>query len=172
MSNNRLYRFAGWSALLSVILSLALFPLESIGGWALMAASFVPLALGGVVFYALFVFHCPQAGTMSLVMLVSGLLGLILEFLGATPESTMGIVTHAIYGVAFLLVCYLAFGESRMPRWLAVCILIAGASVFVSAVLTALGLNSLAETTGMVYFIAWIVWSVGIWRWFLKTAAA
>ena len=171
MSNNSLYRFAGWSALLSVILSIALFPLESVGGWALRLGSLVPLALAGVVFYALFVFHRPKSATLSLIMLVCGIVALALEFIGATPESAMGIVTHAIYGVAFMLAGILAWGESRIPRWLAICVLIAGASVFVSAMLTP-SAPSLAVMIGFVYFAAWIVWSVAMWRWFLKTAAA
>jgi len=171
MSNNSLYRFAGWSALLSVVLSFALFPLESVGGWALRLGSFVPLALSGVVFYALFVFHRPQAATVSLVMLICGAVALFMEFLGGTPESAMGIASHAIYGVAFLLVGYLAWGESRIPRWIAICVLLAGASVLASAILTPFA-YSLAETIGYIYFLAWIVWSVAMWRWFLKTAAA
>jgi len=66
---------------------------------------------------------------------------------------------------------YLAWGESRIPRWIAICVLLAGASVLASAILTPFA-YSLAETIGYIYFLAWIVWSVAMWRWFLKTAAA
>ena len=69
MSHTSLFRFAGWSSILSILFSFGMFALISGGrGGAFMVVSIIASLFTLVVFYALFVFHRSQAATMSLAM--------------------------------------------------------------------------------------------------------
>ncbi len=163
MSNRSLFRFAGWSAILSVVFSFAMFAFVQGGrGGMFMAVSIIASFFSAVVFYALYVFHRPQSAALSLAMLVCGILALVLENVGSGPETTLGVITNIIYGASFLLVGYLGVGNSHMPRWLAICAFVVGASCILFGLANALRLSTLGSITEMLQFASWIVWSVGI----------
>lgn len=170
MSNNNLFRFAGWSAILSIVFSFAMFAFIGGGrGGAFMAVSMVASFFTAAVLYGLYVFHRSQAATLSLAMLICAVVGLILENIGTGPATPLGMVTSIIYGATFLLVGYLGYGNPQMPRWLAILAYVVGGASLAVAVATALGQTALGENVfAMIQFFAWIVWSVGIWRWFLS----
>ena len=162
MSNRSLFRFAGWSAILSVVFSFAMFALVEGGrGGAFMAVSIIASFFSAVVFYALYVFHRPQNAALSLVMLVCGVLALVLENIGSGPATPLGVITNVIYGASFLLVSYLGLGNPQMPRWLAICAGVVGASCILFGLSNALGLSSLGGIIEMLQFVSWIAWSVG-----------
>ncbi len=163
MSHKSLFRFAGWSAILSVLFSFGMFALiESGRGGLFTIVSIIASLFSVVVFYALYVLHRPQAAGLSLAMLALAVLGLILENIGTGPATPLGEITNVIYGVAFLLAGYLGFGHAQMPRWIAICACVAGAACVALGVANALGLEPLAGAAEMLQFVAWIAWSVGI----------
>ena len=163
MSSRSLFRFAGWAAILSVVFSFGMFAFVEGGrGGLFMVVSIIASFFSVVVFYTLYVLHRPQSAGLSLAMIMCGVLALILETIGTGPQTTLGIVTNVIYGVSFLLVGYLGFGNSQMPRWIAICAYVVGASCVAFGGLTALGQTDLAGAIEMVQFLSWIAWSVGI----------
>lgn len=170
MSNTNLYRFAGWSAILSILTSFGMFALIGGGrGGAFMVVSIIAALFTLAALYGVYVFHRPQAPALSLAMLVFAIVGLTLENLGMGPDTPMGMVTSVIYGTTFLLVGYLGYGNAQMPRWLAVCAYVVGFASLATAVASALGQVGAASTVPMVLFVAWIAWSVGIWRFFTSS---
>lgn len=170
MSNTNLFRFAGWSAILSILFSFGMFALIGGGrGGAFMVVSIIAALFTFLALYGVYVFHRSQAATLSLAMLVCGAVGLILENLGMGPDTPMGMVTSAIYGTTFLLVGYLGYGNAQMPRWLAICAYVVGFASLATAGASALGQVSVASTVPMVLFLAWIAWSIGIWRFFTSS---
>ncbi|MEW6086082.1 MAG: hypothetical protein AB1607_15930 [Chloroflexota bacterium] len=170
MSNTNLYRFAGWSAILSILTSFGMFALIGDGrGGAFMVVSIIAALFTLAALYGVYVFHRPQAPALSLAMLVFAIVGLTLENLGMGPDTPMGMVTSVIYGTTFLLVGYLGYGNAQMPRWLAVCAYVVGFASLATAVASALGQVGAASTVPMVLFVAWIAWSVGIWRFFTSS---
>lgn len=163
MSNRSLFRFAGWSAILSVVFSFAMFALVGGGrGGMFMVVSIIASFFSAVVFGALYVFHRPQSAAVSLAMLVCGILALVLENIGSGPETTLGVVTNIIYGTSFLLVGYLGLGSFQMPRWLALCAYVVGVSCILFGISNALRSSTLGSISEMLQFASWIVWSVGI----------
>ncbi len=163
MSNNSLFKFAGWSAILSVVFSFAMFAFVDGGrGGMFMVVSIVASVFSAVVFYALYVLHRPQSAGLSMAMLALAVLGLILENIGTGPETPLGVVTNIIYGMAFILAGYLGFGNSQMPRWIALCAYVAGAGCIIFGIANAIGQASLANIGELVQFVGWVAWSVGI----------
>lgn len=171
MSNTNLFRFAGWSAILSILFSFAMFAFIGGGrGGMFLVANIIAFFFTAVVFYSLFIFHRPQSATLSLLILVIGILGLVLELIGSGPETPLGIITSVIYGSTYLLIGYLGYGNAQMPRWLAICGYVVGGALLVMAGAFALGQTVLANNVfSMLMFAAWIVWSVGIWRFFTSS---
>lgn len=171
MSNANLYRLAGWSAILSILVSFGMFAL--IGGGrsvVFMVVSITAALFTLIALYGVYVFHRPQAPALSLAMLVCAAVGLTLENLGMGPDTPMGMVTNVIYGTTFLLVGYLGYGNAQMPRWLAISAYVVGFASLATAGASALGQVGVASAVPMVLFVAWIAWSVGIWLWFLRQA--
>ena len=174
MSNNNLYRFAGWSAILSIVFSFAMFGLVGEGRNAVfIAVSIIASVFTAIVLYGLYVFHRSQSAVVSLVMLACGVIGLVLENLGTGPEGSLFVLTNGIYSVAFLLIGYLGFGNAIMPRWLAILAYVCGLATLGMAGAFALGQPDLGENVfGMFQFLAWVVWSIGICRLFLSSKLA
>ncbi|HNB52457.1 MAG TPA: hypothetical protein PK530_10960 [Anaerolineales bacterium] len=163
MSNKNLFNFAGWSAILSVVFSFAMFAFVGGGrGGMFMVVSIIASFFSAVVFYALYVLHRPQSSSLSMVMFGLAILGLVLENIGTGPNTPLGVVTNSIYGVAFILAGYLGFGSSQMPRWIAICAFAAGVGCIVLGMANAIGQASLANVGELLQFVAWIAWSVGI----------
>lgn len=167
MTNNNLFRFAGWSAILSIVLSFGMFGvIMATGGErnvAFIAVSVVAAVFTAVAPYALYVFHRPQSAMISLAMLVCVIVGLVLENFGTGPGTTLGMFTNVVYGAGFLLIGYLGFGTKQMPRWIAIFAYLVGFTALAAAGAVAIGQTALAENVlSMLVFLAWIVWSVGL----------
>ncbi len=172
MINKSLFRLAGWLAVVFIVLAFSMF--------AFTGGVFISLSiLGGVclavIFYALYVFHRPRAATLGLVMLVCGIISLIFEnaaFVMKSGGETMLSVRFVLLGAAFLLLGYLGYGNDQTPRWLAISAYLVGVAGLAAGVAGLLGQASVGLTASYLMFIPFIVWLVGMWRWFLKTAAA
>ncbi|NOH04913.1 MAG: hypothetical protein HND47_24565 [Chloroflexi bacterium] len=157
MSNKILFRLAGWLAIVFIALSI-------LGGVCL-----------AVIFYALYVFHRLRAATLGLVMLACGIVSLIFEnaaFMMKSGAETMLSVRFVLLGIAFLLLGYLGYGNDQTPRWLAVSAYLVGVAGLAAGGAGLLGQASIALNASYLMFIPFLVWLVGMSRWFLKTAAA
>ena len=177
MSNQNLFRYAGWSALLSVLFSLGLFGvLMATNGdrGMLFNGIFIIASLFSViVFYGLYVFHRPQAAMPSLLMLIVGVVGLVLEGFGSGPGSPLTLLSQALGGVAYLLLGYLGFSNSQMPRGLAISAYAVGALGVLAAVTGIVSsLATVYQAVMGLFLLAWIVWSVWAWRWFVSPKLA
>lgn len=177
MSNTTLFRLTGWSALLSVVFSLALFGvLMATNGdrGVLFNVVFIVASLFSViVFYGLYVFHRPQAAIPSLLMLIVGVAGLVLEGFGTGPGSPLTLLAQALGGVAYLLLGYLAYSNSQMPRGLAILAYAVGALGILAAVTGAVAsLATIYQAVSGLFLLVWIAWSVWLWRWFLSSKLA
>ena len=169
MSSRNLFQLGGWSALLSVIASLGMFALVGGGrGIAFTAVSILASVFAVVLFIALYVFHRPQSAPLGLLMLVAAVVGLILENIGSGPETIIGMISSAVYGVAFLLIGYLGYSNARMPRGVALLAYGVGILALVSAVANGTGLGSFAEAASMLLVLVWAIWSLWLWRWLIS----
>lgn len=167
MSNQTHYRFAGVSAILSVLLSFGMFAVVGNGRDAVfMGVSLAAFFFTCVVFYALYVFHRVQAAVPALVMLLCGVGAIVLEGIGSGPGTMLAAFANLLYGIAFLLIGYLGWSNAQMPRWIAILAFVIGIGGIGSAGLTAVGQASVGETVTMVYFFAWVIWSLAICWWF------
>ncbi len=177
MAANTLYRLAGWSALLSVVFSFGLFGvLMATNGdrGALFNGVFILASLFSVItFYGLYVFHRPQAAGLSLIMLGAGVASMILEGLGSGPGSPLTLGAQALGGVAYLLLGYLGYNNSQMPRGLALSAYAVGVLGALAAVTGAVAsLSAVYQMAGGIFLLAWMVWSVWVWRWFTSPKLA
>ena len=174
MSNSNLYRIAGWSAILSVLLTFGLFGAMATSGRgaAFVAISIVASVLGAIVFYALYLFHRAQSAMLSLAMLICGLIGLVLENIGAGPESPPTMIAIALYGVAFLILGYLGYSHTQMPHWVAILAYIVGLVSLIGTGANAALMPNIATPFLGIQILAWIAWSVGIAILFLSRKLA
>ena len=167
MANQTLYRIAGISAVLSILFSFGMFALVGNGRDAVfLGVSMITYITSCIVFYALYVFHRAQAALPALAMLLCGVVGIILEGIGTGPGTILSAVSNLLYAIAFLLIGYLGGTNAQMPRWIAALAFIIGAGAAAAGIGMALGQASIGETLGMVYFFAWVIWSIAICWWF------
>ena len=172
MTNKSLFRLAGWLAIVFVVLAFSMFAFT---GGIFIALSILGGVCLAVIFYALYVFHRPRAATLGLVMLVCGVISLIFEnaaFMLQSGGETLLSVRFVLLGVAFLLLGYLGYGNDQTPRWLAICAYLVGVAGLAAGGAGLLGQASAGLTASYLMFIPFLVWLFGMWRWFLKTAAA
>jgi hypothetical protein len=73
--------------------------------------------------------------------------------------------SQALSGIAFLLLGYLAFNNSQMPRGLAILAYAVGVFSALAAIVGALTtLTTVYQALLGLQLIVWIVWSVWLWR--------
>ena len=172
MTNQNLFRLAGWLAIVFIVLAFSMFAFT---GGVFIALSILGGVCLAVIFYALYVFHRPRAATLGLVMLVCGIVSLIFEntaFMMKNGGETMLSIRFVLLGVAFLLLGYLGYGNDKTPRWLAICAYLVGVAGLAAGGAGLLGQASAGLTASYLMFIPFLIWLVGMWRWLLKTAAA
>lgn len=172
MPNRNLYRLAGWSAIVFIALAFAMYAFT---GWMFVTLSILGALCLGVIFYTLFEFFRSQNARLALIMFVCTIVALILENIGFMLESgseTILAIRFLLLGTAFLLFGYLGYGNAQTPRWLAICAYVVGVAGLAAGAAGLIGQTSLGEIASYVMFIPFIVWLIGIWRWFLKVDAA
>jgi hypothetical protein len=176
MTNNNLFRIAGWCALagaVSMVLAVVSFMIVPVLG-GILEILFLLLLI--VVFYALYVAHSSESGVLSLVGLILLIAAIVVDVVsmqnyGSTFLSNLW---YLLFSFPFLIFGFLAWRSNRMPRGLAVVALLAGVTYFISGVGGFLGSQALAENVSSLSILFVLVWLVWLWRVFLskKFAAA
>ena len=178
MSNNNLFRIAGWSAFVTALLMLA-FHVFPGGVPASVGVVFTIITLLGltVVFYALYVAYRSESAMLALAGLVFWLLTFILNLIGLVTNSVnmfLSSLGSLLWALPFLIFGFLAWRSVWMPRGLAMLALLAGAVAFVLAVTGFMGSATIVDSGNLVLDILMLVWIVWLGIVFLskKFAAA
>ena len=165
MSNNNLFRIAGWCAYVTALVMLAfhVFPGGAPASVALILSIVTFLGLT-VIFYALFVTHRPEAAMLSLAGLILWLIVFVLNLIslgtnsGNTFLSNLGSV---LWPLPFLIFGYLAYRSARMPRGLAVLALLTGVVALVLGVAGFMDSAAIVDGGNLILdilMLAWVVW--------------
>jgi hypothetical protein len=142
MTNSKLFRFAGWSALFSAIFMLVAmvsFPL----GAGLRGGIFeiIALLLTIVVFWALHVIYRSQSSGLSLAGLVLMVIALVVDVISMSfySNTVLGNLWYLLFSLPFLIVGFLANRDGRLHRVLTIGTLLIGIFLFVGGVAGFLG---------------------------------
>ncbi|CAG0953554.1 hypothetical protein GPROT1_00276 [Gammaproteobacteria bacterium] len=172
MSNRNLFRIAGFSTFLTLVLYLGGFGVgaanPALVGPFLAVASIVFL----VVVYALYVVHRAESSGLAIGAALLTAVGLIVSVLAGDPNTPTNIlyaVSAIIFGVGIVLFGWLAYNSAKMPRGLAIAALVAGA-LSLSAGFFDLGGNGLLDVANLLNFgsiIPFFVWMIWLGRLFL-----
>jgi hypothetical protein len=168
MSNNNLFRIAGWCALLTVLLtvvSLGIFTASPTSSLAVIL-TMVGVVVLTPVFYALYVVHRSESAGLSLAGLVLWIAAAVLQIISlANPTNS---ALYAVAGMAFalpiLIFGFLAYRSTRIPRGLAVVVLLTGVVWLIAGAISFNGQTTLAVVTNLVATVVWLVWLVWLWR--------
>jgi hypothetical protein len=174
MPNDRLFRTAGWCALVTALL-LLLIPVIQSGPPAIGMILNIAILLGiTFVFYALYVAHRAESGGLSLVGLILWLLSLVLTLLGflTTLSNSLSSLGSLLWALPFLIFGYLAWRSDRMPRLFAVLVLLIGVLYLLLGLAGFMGSAGFINVGNLVGDILMLVWLVWLWRLFLSTKFA
>ncbi len=173
MTNDKLFKIAGWCALGCVAAMVA----------ALIFLMFVPslgvileilfLLMLIVVFYALYITHRAESSNLSLVGLVLAGIAILADLVSLLSEGTVFLVSlwYLMVALALLIFGYLAWRSSKMPRGLAIAALVSGGFFLLAGFAGFLGSAGFAGTVSLIAIIAMFVWLIWLWRvfWGKKT---
>ena len=166
MSNEKLFRIAGWCALGCVAAMVA----------ALILLMFVPsfgiileilfLLMLIVVFYALYVTHRSESSNLSLAGLVLAGLAILADLISLLSDGTAFLVSlwYLMLALSLLIFGYLAWSSSKMPRGLAIAALVAGGFFLLAGFAGFLGSAAFAGTVSLIAILAMLVWLIWLWR--------
>ncbi len=174
MSNNNLFRIAGYVAILSPILWVVAF-----GAGAVNPALAGPLfAVALIIFlvpvYALYVVHRAESSGLALGAALVTAVGLIVSVLAGDPNNPANSTTYGIsavvLGVGIVLFGWLAYNSAKMPRGLAIAVLISGVLSLACGIayLGGPGLLDLANLLNFGSIIPFFVWMIWLGRLFLS----
>jgi len=172
MSNNNLFRLAGWCAALSIVLTLASFAMYTFSPASPVNTILATIALLAVtvVYYALSVFHKKDSAALSMAGLV-----LWIAAAAANFASLMDFSNNVLYAVASLLFAlpllifgYVAYRGARMPRGLAVAALLSGVLWAIVGFISFGGNWSTGMVITLLATLTWVVWLGWLWRVFLS----
>ena len=171
MSNNKLFRTAGWCALvgaLSMILAVVSFIFSGAAPFAGMVGmifEIIGLLLLIFVFYALSVAHRSESKWLGLAGMLLMIAAIVVDVVDQQNSSTfLSGLWYLLFSLPFLIFGFLAFRSARMPRGLAVLALLAGVIGFVAGVagwLVSLDMADNLNTLSIPFMLAWEVW---LWR--------
>lgn len=166
MTNNKLYRIAGWCALGCVgftVASLVFSAVTPVIGGALEILFLLTLAF---VFYALYITHRSESNTLSLVALVLAGLAIVVDLLSmlSTGSAFLNNIWYLLLSLPFLIFGYLAFHSSKIPRGLAVVALVTGGLFLISGIAGFLGSQTFAGIVNLISVLAMVVWLIWLWR--------
>ena len=164
MPNKNLFRIAGWSALLIIlinVLDMLIFPSGKATG-AELVIEIVLMLVFTLVFYALYVAHRAESAGLSLAGLILWFpaFGVNLAAMFNFNNTFLGTLGTLLMSLPFLIFGFLAYRSSRMPRGLAVVTLLAGVLYLITGVSELMRIASVAEFGGLVSAILMLVWAV------------
>ena len=174
MSTSTLFRVAGYSAIVTLVLW--------IGGFAIGAVSPAlvgpALALAAIIFlvviYALYLVHRTESSGLALGATLLTALGMIVSLFAGDPSVPTNAFFYGtctvVFGVGIVLLAWLAFNSPKMPRGLAIAVLIMGIMSLVAGVfyLGGAGMLDIANLLNFGSIIPSIVWMLWLGRLFLS----
>ena len=181
MTNNKLFRTAGWCALVGAILfplamvSFILSGTAPIAGMIGMIFEILSLLLLVFVFYALSIAHRSESKWLGFAGLIILIAAIVVDVVSQQNGSTFLFgLWYLLFSLPFLIFGYLALRSTLMPRGLAVLVLLAGVITFAAGIIGLLGNPDMADslqTFSIPFMLAWEVW---LWRvlWSKKFTAA
>jgi hypothetical protein len=164
MNTNKLFQIAGWCALVTALLMVAIHvvPSGTAGGVGLITT--IAFLLGiTFVFYALYVAHRAESAGLSLAGLISWILavGLNLISLVSKLSAVLMNIGLLLWLLPFLVFGFLAWRSKRMPRGLAVAAFLAGISLLIATIAGMMGSDSIVNVVNLVadiFMTAWLAW--------------
>jgi hypothetical protein len=167
MKDNKLFRLAGWAALVIAVLMVAVNFVQSpvIGTVVQIIATLVLL----FIYYALYVAYRSQSAGLSMTGLVLYILAFVvgLASLAAPSLVFLGGLIYVGYALPLLVFGILAFQSARMPRALAILTLLDGALWLIAGV-SALVAKQDHNLLGEIAYILMVIWLVWLGWAFLK----
>ncbi len=167
MLSNNLFRFAGYAAILSAVLTVVAIGVgitSDMNNMLGLVCSIASSILFVPVVYALYLVHRAQSPGLALAAAILTIVGDIASifFDPAAPANAplSGIIT-VILGIGVLLFGWLAFGNNQMPRGIPIVVWLAGGLVVLSGILFLIGsveLGGLVSFASVIPFIVWAVW--------------
>jgi hypothetical protein len=168
VSNNNLFRIAGWCAILAALIMVSFLVLSSI---APTSAVGVILAIIGVllmtlVFYALYVAHRSESAGLSLAGLVLWILAGVVDIASlANPANTwLYAVDSLLFSLPFLIFGFLAYRSASMPRGLGLIGLLTGVVWLITGAASFIGSTTMGMVASLGGFVLMLVWLVWLWR--------
>jgi hypothetical protein len=180
MNSQSIIRYGGIAAIVSAVLYIVSMALWMSAGEAgspppAAAAAYAASSLVFVVaLVALYVVHRSEAPGLSLAAAL--LLGIALVasiFVDPTDVTNpILLIMTACYGVGSLLLGWLAYRNPRLPRGLAVLLLLIGVLSLIMIVPMVVGAADVVDIANLVVGILYIVWALWLGWVFIKGAAA
>jgi len=170
MSNNKLFRNAGWCALAGAIFFIAAFVSFPLGlgmlGGIFEILSFLAVV---VVFYGLYLTHGNEAKGLSLAGLVLAVAAIIVAIVVlVTNLPALANLWYLLLALPFLIFGYLAYRNDRMPRGLAIVELLAGVLFLVAGLGGFISGPDFADSLSLFAELLMLVWLFWLWRVFLS----
>jgi hypothetical protein len=188
MSGATLFRFAGWSAILSAIGTIlgfvAIIGFIMVGGLFGVTSDVSSIIISLTMFpilWALYQLHRSHAPAVSLGALVMGLIAmliatilqvlLVIRVLSNSQTEIAVLSSYGVTGMALITFNYFAYVHDTLSRKLAIWGIVAGAGYFWTAVGYILGRQNhlLTYVGGLLSVIAYPVWAIWLGRVFLKS---
>jgi len=161
MSNNKLFRAAGWCALLVGLLMLAIHGVPSGTSNTVGMIMEMGIMLGlTLVFYTLYVAHRAESAGLSLAGLISWILAFGLNLISTVSNlgTFLGTVGSLLWLLPFLIFGFLAYRSDRLPRGLAVAAFLSGISLLIATVAGMMGSDAVVNVVSLVADIFMLVW--------------
>lgn len=178
MSNNSLYRTAGWCALLTALLTVVVFVIFTVAPTSSLTLilGVVSLLVMTLVFYALYVAHRSESAGLSLAGLILWIVAGVANIasLANPTNNALYAVSTMAFAVPILIFGFLAYRSPKMPRGLAVVALLTGVVWGLAGAVSFNGPTDIAMAANLAATVFWLVWLVWLWRVFSsgKLAAA
>ena len=171
MSNEKLFRTAGWCALASALLTvLAMVSFLFAGatpsaGMIGMSFEVVSLLLLVFVFYALAIAHRSESKWLGFAGMILLVVALVVDFVSQQVNNPILFgLWYLLFSLPFLIFGYLGVRSAWMPRVLAILAFLAGVIYFVAGVFGLLGNPVIADSISTLSILFVLVWSVWLWR--------
>jgi hypothetical protein len=172
MSGNKLFRTAGWCALVGALAMVAAVILFMLSGSAPIAGTigaileYISLLLLIIVFYALFIALRSESNGLSITGMVLLLAAILVDIIANVVygNTTFSNFWYLLLSFPFLIYGYLGFRSGKMSRGFAVVGLLTGATYLISGVGGLLGSQAVSDGVSTIATLLMLVWVFWVWR--------
>ncbi len=166
MPDAKLFRIAGWCALLSVLLLVGAIFSFAIAEWVGVGFEYASLLALLVVLYALYVVHRRDSAALSLVGLILLPVALVADAVSGANygNATLVNIWYLTFSLPFLVFGFVIFRSARMPRGVAVLALLVGFVYLVAGAGGFLQGADFADSVSALALLPMVVWLVWLGR--------